>query len=142
VEGGEQCNTASQSGRLSVHSADYGSSRSSGDTIPVHPVTAYEQALTANALFPSSTGQLHPPLQGELGERTQALHPEGERDRVSLGAGVGPLGQAPAVLPGSLGATNAQEETSLPFLSSATRSENPDTLITAAQGLLSFWSQS
>jgi hypothetical protein len=88
-------------------------------------------------------GQLNPPLPGELGERTQALQPEGERDRVLLGAGVDPLLQAPAVFPASLGSRNAQVETSSPFLmSSVTRSEYPGSLLKAAEGLLKLWSQS
>jgi hypothetical protein len=139
---GEQCDTANQCGRLSVHSAEYGLSRSSGDTIPVHPVTAYEQNLTANAASASSMGQLNPPLQGGLGERTQASQPGGERDLVLLGAGVGPLRQAPAVFSASLGSRNAQVETSPPvWMSSVTRSEYPDALLKAAEGLLKLWSQ-
>jgi hypothetical protein len=140
---GEQCDTANQSGWLSAQTAEHCSSRSTGDTIPVHPVlTAYEQASTTNAASASSMGQLNPSLRGESDGRTQAPQPEGEQDRVSLGAGVGPLRQGPVVLPGSLGSTNVQEETSSPFLISATHSEEEGSLFAAAQGMLSLLSQS
>jgi hypothetical protein len=142
VEGGEQCVTANQFGRLSAQTAEHGSSRSTGDTLPVHPVTAYEQVSTGNAVSASSMGQPNPPLQGKSGGRTQALQPKAEWDHVLLGPGVGPLRQAPAVLPASLGSRNAQVETSSPLLSSVTRLEQPAPLLAAAQGLLNLWSQS
>jgi hypothetical protein len=73
---------------------------------------------------------------GVGGAKPSKKKQKGERYHAFLGAGVGALWQAPATSPTFFGVTNAREESSSPFWSSATPSENPGHLLAAAQGLV------